>query len=419
MTNRFENIAAESHKAELAPWVLIAGGFHSRGGMDKANAALAAYLLERETPLHLVAHQVDPEFSQHPGVRVHLVPRPAGSFFLAEWFLDRSGRAAAQQVVSQWPRARVVVNGGNCIWPDINWVHYVHHAYTPRGARVWSGARQRITAAVAKRREQQAISCAKLVLANSERTRRDLIRHLEVNPCRAHTVYLGTDPSWCPPTPEETSRARAWLGQQDGRPLIVFVGVLGQDQRKGFDILWSVWRALCAHPGWDANLVVVGDGRGHAPWRSQVSMSGLSARVRLLGFTDRVREVLAATDLLVSPVRYEAYGLNVQEAICRGVPALVSGSAGVAERYPVELSEMLLPDPEDMDDLATRLLRWRSQMSRWKQAFQPFSNALRSYTWKDMARRIVEIGDCGEHGSVDPRSPVGQASAVYAAGRAS
>src|SRR3989442_439066 len=187
MTNRFENIAAESHKAELAPWVLIAGGFHSRGGMDKANAAFAAYLLERETPLHLVAHQVDPEFSQHPWVRVHLFPRPAGSFFPAEWFLGRSGRAAGHQ-------------GG---------------------------------------------------------------RH----------------------------RARAWVGQQDGRPLIVFVGVLGQDQRKGFDILWSVWRALCAHPGWDANLVVVGDGRGHAPWRSQVSMSGLSARVRLLGFTDRVREV--------------------------------------------------------------------------------------------------------------------------------
>src|SRR5207245_5287385 len=75
MTNGFENIAMESRKAELAPWVLIAGGFRFCGGMDKANAALAAYLLERKTPLHLVTHQVDPEFSEHPGMRVHLVPR--------------------------------------------------------------------------------------------------------------------------------------------------------------------------------------------------------------------------------------------------------------------------------------------------------------------------------------------------------
>jgi len=128
MTNRSENIAVESRKAEFAPWVLIAGGFHSCGGMDKANAALAAYLLERQTPLHLVAHQVDPEFSAQPGVRVHLVPRPAGSFFLGEWFLERSGRAVARQVVREWPGARVVVNGSNCLWPDINWFHYVHRA---------------------------------------------------------------------------------------------------------------------------------------------------------------------------------------------------------------------------------------------------------------------------------------------------
>ncbi|HLB90289.1 MAG TPA: glycosyltransferase family 4 protein [Terriglobales bacterium] len=413
MTNRFESIAVENRKVELVPWVLVAGGFHSCGGMDKANGALAAFLLERKTPLHLVTHQVDPEFSEHPGVRVHLVPRPAKSFFLGEWFLDRTGRAVAQKVVSQWPRSRVVVNGGNCIWPDINWVHYVHHAYTPRGAPVWSGARHRITAAISKRREQQAISSAKLVLANSNRTRSDLIRNLGVNPGRVHIIYLGADPSWCPPTPQETSWARSRL-RQDGRPLVVFVGALGHDQRKGFDILWSVWRALCGRLDWDANLVVVGDGRRLGRWQSDIAASGLSSRVRLLGFTNRVRDVLAAADLLVSPARYEPFGLNVQEAICRGVPALASRSVGVAERYPVELSEMLLPDPEDIDDLAARLLRWRSHMSYWKNAFQPFSNALRSYTWKDMARRVVEITECGDHGSADALNSLSQASGADA-----
>src|SRR3989442_15566116 len=136
MTSRFENIIMESRKAELAPWVLIAGGFRFCAGMEKANAALAAYLLERKTPLHLVAHQVDPEFSQHPGVRVHLVPRPAGSFFLGEWLLDRSGLAVARQVVSQWPGARVVVNGGDCIWPGIKLVHRI---YSSRALAQWGG----------------------------------------------------------------------------------------------------------------------------------------------------------------------------------------------------------------------------------------------------------------------------------------
>jgi hypothetical protein len=43
-----------------APWVIVAGGFHQKGGMDKANLALADYLLEREVPVHLVTHSVEP-----------------------------------------------------------------------------------------------------------------------------------------------------------------------------------------------------------------------------------------------------------------------------------------------------------------------------------------------------------------------
>jgi glycosyltransferase involved in cell wall biosynthesis len=68
----------------------------------------------------------------------------------------------------------------------------------------------------------------------------------------------------------------------------------------------------------------------------------------LLGYREDVATILAASDLLASPTRYEAYGLNVHEAICRGVPALVSRSAGVAERYPPELRSWLLDDPDDV-----------------------------------------------------------------------
>jgi len=172
---------------------------------------------------------------------------------------------------------------------------------------------------------------------------------------------------------------------------------------------------LCSRKEWDADLIVAGDGNGLRRWKAAVRKAGLEARVRFLGFTHRVRDLLAAADLLVSPVRYEAFGLNVQEAICRGIPAVVSGSAGVAELFPGELSAMLLPHSEDATDLANRLRGWRSNIHYWKEAFQPFSSALRNYTWKDMARRIVEIAECGERRSLDP---LGQAAGVPAVERA-
>ena len=346
-----------------APWLLISGDFTPLGGMDRANHALASHLAGEGVRVHLVTHRAWPDLGAHPGVTVHRVPRPMGSHLLGQSLLDRSGRRWARQLA---PRdARVVVNGGNCRWGDVNWVHYVHAAWRPRGGP-GGGALRRIKAAAADRRfrrdERDAIRRARLVVANSERTRRDVIESLDVPPERVHTVYYGADPErFRPPTPEERREARALLGwgESDDRPAVAFVGALG-DARKGFDTLYGAWRRLARDPGWDARLVVVGAGATLPAWRARAEAEGLGGSIRFLGFRDDVPRVLAACDLLVSPTRYEAYGLNVQEALCCGLPAIVSASAGVAERYPGPLGALLLPDPDDDADLASRIAAWRS-----------------------------------------------------------
>jgi glycosyltransferase involved in cell wall biosynthesis len=111
----------------------------------------------------------------------------------------------------------------------------------------------------------------------------------------------------------------------------------------------------------------------------------------MLGHTDRIYDVLAASDLLVSPVRYEPYGLNVQEALCCGIPAMVSASAGVAERYPADLRDLLIPEPTDVDGLVVRMLGWRSTMNSWRQRVAPLARQLRARTWEAMSREIVEM----------------------------
>src|SRR5262249_35298500 len=116
---------------------------------------------------------------------------------------------------------------------------------------------------------------------------------------------------------------------------------------------------------------------------------------RVLGFTERLDVLLAAVDLLVSPVRYEAYGLSVQEAVCRGAPALVSATAGITERFSNEVRELVLDSPNDADTLAGRLLGWRSAIDHWRDRFGQFSGELRRYTWTDMAARIVTLAEAG------------------------
>jgi glycosyltransferase involved in cell wall biosynthesis len=126
-------------------------------------------------------------------------------------------------------------------------------------------------------------------------------------------------------------------------------------------------------------------------WKQAVADAGLEGRVQILGFSAQVPELIAAADLLVSPVRYEPYGLNVQEALVCGVPAMVSVSAGVAERYPPGLKDLLIDDPEDAHELAMRMLNWRSKSAEIKRSVTLLAEQLRPYSWRSMAEQIVDL----------------------------
>jgi glycosyltransferase involved in cell wall biosynthesis len=387
---------ARSRNAGENPWVLIAGGFHCGSGMDRLNLALARYLLRRGCPLNLVCHSAEPDLYE-AGAAVHIVPRPANSFLLGAYLLARRGAQVARSVTVRSPLARVVVNGGNCAWPDINWVHCVHRAWPccDEGAPGWFKLKNRASRWLACRDERSALRQARIVIANSQRTRRELLEISGIRPDCVHVVYPGSDPVHSPPSPEGRASARAWLAQDPSRPLVVFAGGLGHDLNKGFDVLFRVWRRLCARPQWDANLAVAGGGRALERWRLMIAQSQLDHRIKLLGFTDRIADLLAAADLLVSPVRYEAYGLSVHEAICCGVPAMVPRTAGVAELYTAELQPLLIEDPEDVEALVASLLRWRQARIYWREKVESFSLRLRNYTLNDMAQRIVNL--CSEN----------------------
>ena len=379
-------------QADPAPWVIVAGGFHDRGGMDRANAALAQYLLGRGVAVSLVGHEIADALGAHPLATVHPVPRPRGLVTVAERLLARAGVRAAADARRRHPGARVVVNGGNCPWPDVNWVHAVHAAWPVHdpGAPWWSRGRNRRLKAAAIGRERLAIACARTVVTNSRRTSRDVIRLLGADRTRVHTVHLGSDPAWGAAGGAERAAARQALGLPADAPVVCFVGALGSDLNKGFDRLWEAWTALARRGSWDAHLVVAGGGWRLGAWQAAAAHAGLASSVHFLGVTGRVRELLAAGDLLVSPVRYEAYGLNVHEALCRGLGVLVSEHAGVVERFEPPLRPCVLPAGADGPLLASRLREWRADVQGWKARAVSTADRLRGRTWTDMAAELVE-----------------------------
>lgn len=377
----------------MKPYLLVTGDFVKTGGMDQCNHALATYLADRGTETHLVAYRVDEQLAHHPNIRFHRVPKPLGSYFLGNPLLNRIGRTEARRITRLG--GRVVVNGGNCKWPDVNWAHHLHTRYQPA---VKASLLRRLKAEIEFRQaaiaEREALACAKVIIVESRAIREELIADFGIQDSRIHMLDLGVDREMFRiPTADERLAARTELGLTGERIGAIFVGAIG-DRRKGFDTLYLAWKKLCADPGWDAELFVVGAGFELPAWKTRAMEDGLAGRIRFMGFspaTDFVARLLHGCDVLAAPTRYEGYGLAIQEAVCCGVPAIASSLAPVSDRFRGALSELRLDDPENVSALVDRFYLWRSRRAEFRTVTAGLSDCLRKWTWRDMAEQLTRI----------------------------
>lgn len=374
----------------MTPWLLASGDFVPVGGMDTANHAFASFLARRGgADVHLVAHRVAPELASRPGVHVHRVPRPFGLHTLGEPLLTSVATRRSRDVLRSG--GHVMANGGNLNAGDVAWIHYVHAAYAP----VSAGTLNAVLGAFKHRQylaaERRALTRARLVICNSDRTVRDVVSRVEVDPARVRRIYYGIDAARFHER-RDSAAAKARLGYRPDTPIVLFVGALG-DRRKGFDTLFDAWQSVCRRSGWDAQLLVAGSGAELASWRARAATNGTASRITFLGYRTDVADLMAAADLLVHPARYEAYGLAVHEALCCGVPAIVSSCAGVVERMPESLAGLLIPDANSADDLAARLLYWRDRALDLRERTRKVGAILRTRSWDDMSREIADIAE--------------------------
>jgi glycosyltransferase involved in cell wall biosynthesis len=135
---------------------------------------------------------------------------------------------------------------------------------------------------------------------------------------------------------------------------------------------------------------VIGSGRELAAWKQRAAQAQMSDSMHFLGHRRDVPDLVRASDFLVSPTRYEAYGLGVHEALCCGIPALVTDDAGVAERYPPDLQELLIRNPDDASELSKQLKSVFNRSLDLRESCLQFAEQLRERSWNDMAAELVE-----------------------------
>lgn len=100
----------------------------------------------------------------------------------------------------------------------------------------------------------------------------------------------------------------------------------------------------------DVSFVMAGDGNLLPRMRSLVSALGIADSFTFPGFIDQVavRQLLMTCRVLVMPSLSEPFGLIGLEAICAGVPVVLSRNCGLIERVP----SAIRVDPEDVESIA-------------------------------------------------------------------
>lgn len=210
------------------------------------------------------------------------------------------------------------------------------------------GRRPELTVALHVFREISAfLGQAAAIVADSESTRRDILRYLQVDPGRIEVIPPGLNQPFAPdPHLREVGRRRWRLGND---PVIL---QLGNAFYKNVEACLEVVADL-RRRGLPVTLIRARQRLGPAQL-ARMERLGIGRFVRDLGVLDDadLPMLYNAADVLLFPSYYEGFGWPPLEAMASGTPVVCSRAGSLGE---VSASAALTCDPEDVPRMSSHV----------------------------------------------------------------
>ena len=236
---------------------------------------------------------------------------------------------------------------------------------------------------------------SRIIVADSESTRRDLTVSYGISPEKIRVIYPGYDPTVYAPC----SVDRPADAHNDS--YLLYVGNLlpHKNLLSLLDALAILRRRL------HTRLIIRGDGQpAYArAVRERVETLGLRGAVTFEGYTEGValRHLYARAACLVLPSLREGFGLPVLEAMACGTPVITSSSSSLPE---VGGDAAVRIDPHDAVDLADAMYRVLADRDLREDLRERGLKWVRAFSWQrtaeQMSRVLDEVGGFyGDRGS--------------------
>jgi glycosyltransferase involved in cell wall biosynthesis len=227
---------------------------------------------------------------------------------------------------------------------------------------------------------------ADAIIADSEATRRDIMRLTTVPGDRITVTPLGVDAHFHPVpfASQEIVRTRYQLPEH----YLLYVGTL--EPRKGVDTLIDAFAQLTIR--FPEHHLVLGGKKGWywEPILRAIEEHRLDARVHVTGYVadEDLPALYSAAAVFVLPSRYEGFGLPVLEAMACGVPVVCSNSSSLPE---VAGDAGLQVPPDSPDRLAQALAAVLENPALAEDMRDKGLAQARRFTWERTAQATLEV----------------------------
>lgn len=182
---------------------------------------------------------------------------------------------------------------------------------------------------------------------------------------------------------------------------LIFVGQC--IARKGVDILLKALKPLS---GLDWFLTIIGEGPLKTGWARLAEKSGLSSKVNFLPAMKHsdAMHILAKSDLLVLPSRFDGWGAVVNEALMLGVPVICSDRCGAKDLLKEEWRGTVFKSGS-ISDLSRVLEYWIKNGKRIKEEVQRIKTWSECIDGKRGAEYILKVINSSTDYLNKPKAP--------------
>ncbi|MDP3260500.1 MAG: glycosyltransferase family 4 protein [Thermodesulfovibrionales bacterium] len=202
------------------------------------------------------------------------------------------------------------------------------------------------------RLEKKAFSDTKLIIANSNMVKSQIINHYAVPEKKIKVIYNGVDIKRFSPLNAEIYRARVRkeLSISEDAEVILFVG--SGFERKGLGTLIRAASLIKS----EKNLRLLIIGRGNInKFKSVAKKCGIQNSIIFLDAQSEVEKLYAAADIFALPTIYDPFSNATLEAMASGLPVITTRNNGVAELMQDGEEGFVLEDLTDCAALAEKI----------------------------------------------------------------